>query len=56
MSGDRPATKDDVEKAIKLAVKELTDYINQEYGAIRKEIRDLYPDKFKKDHGGYSGK
>jgi hypothetical protein len=56
MSGDRPATKDDVEKAIKSAVEELTDYINQEYGAIRKEIRDLYPDKFKKDHGGYSGK
>jgi protein associated with RNAse G/E len=54
MSGDRPATEDDVEKAIKSAVKELTDYINQEYGAIRKEIRDLYPDKFNKDRSGYS--
>jgi gas vesicle protein len=56
MSGDRSATKDDVEKAIKSAVKELTDYINQEYGAIRKEIRSLYPDKFKEDHGGHSEK
>jgi hypothetical protein len=53
MSGDRPATKDDVEKAIKSAVKEIADCINQEYGAIQKEIRDLYPDKFKEDHGGH---
>jgi hypothetical protein len=56
MSGDRPATKDDVEEIIKSVFKELADYVNQEYGAIQKEIRDLYPDNFKKDDGGHSEK